>query len=221
MSKKALATIQVGLAFLIWSLVGPILNRSSFTALQSLCASSLLACLYLLVYASITGKLHHFVALKKERWLLAFLLTAGFCGVLWFQSLTLLPIALAVLLYNMGPVFTFLLGALLLKEAIGRMRLFALFISLVGVTFLVSNNLSVSSFNSTIFFGLLTVLCAALLHAAQTVLAKKLTPHYPPWLIVWCIMLAQFIAALPFAVLHQWQLTPFSLGSIRYSPTNR
>lgn len=139
--------------------------------------------------------------------------------MLWFQSLTLLPIALAVLLYNMGPVFTFMLSALLLKEAIGWVRLLALFISLAGVILLVSNDLSASSFDRTFFFGVLTVLCAALLHAAQTVLAKRLTPHYPSWLIVWCIMLAQFIVALPFAVMHQWQLTPFSIGSILYLST--
>ncbi len=32
-------------------------------------------------------------------------------------------------------------------------------------------------------------------------------------------MLAQFIVALPLAVMHQWQLTPFSIGSVLYLST--
>lgn len=213
MNEKIVTFIKVGIAFFIWSLLGPILNLSSFTAIQIVWGISILACVYLILYSYFHSK---FAELKVVKWdliLLIFLLASGLSGVLWFQSLILLPIGQAVLLYSVVPLFTFILGFLFLKEGAEITKAIALIIGILGVVVILSNDLGRFTLGTKFFFGVVAVLSAAFLTATQAIIAKKFSLHLPTWITVLLIMFAQTIIATPFAFSQEWQVTQFAIGS--------
>ncbi len=207
MSKHNTVFVKVGLSFFFWSLLGPIFNLSSFTAYQNIWLISFLPIVYILSYAVIFGKIGILKQIRINGPFLLFMLTSGFSGVLWLYSLTLLPIANAVFLYSSAPVFTLLLSILFIKEKIYSIRLFAIFLGIVGIVVLLSENLKGFSLS----IGSIVVLISALLTASQALVSKKYFLHYPTWVTVLLIMISQAIITFPFALSHSWKSNELSL----------
>jgi len=213
-SPKLSAFLKVGFAFFIWSLSGPILNLSSFSAIQTIWGISILAVIYLLFYSFFNSKISELKVVKLNMVLLIFLLASGLSGVLWLQSLTLVPIAQAVLLYSVVPIFTFVLGFLFLKEGLQLAKAFALTLGIVGVTIILLGDFGKLTVGTKFFFGTVAILAAAFLNAIQAVIAKKLSLNYPTWITVLLIMLAQVVIATPFAFSQKWEITPFAVSGV-------
>lgn len=210
------AFLKVVFAFFVWSLLGPILNLSSFTATQNIWLISVLACLYLLIYAGYKKRVSQLGTVKLSFSLIIFLIASGLSGVLWLQSLTLIPIAKAVLLYQVVPFFTFILGYLFLKEGLQGLKILAILLGFVGVAIILSKDLNSFSLANKLFFGVIAVLSAAFLTATQAVIAKRLSFHYPTWVTVLLIMVAQTIVATPFAFSQSFKITPFALAGVLF-----
>lgn len=207
MSKQNSAFIKVGLSFFFWSLLGPILNLSSFTAYQSIWLISVLPIVYLLFYAGFSKKVGNLKKIKLNLPFLLFMLASGFSGVLWLYSLILLPIANAVFLYSSAPIFTLLLSMIFLKEKALGTRLFAIFLGITGIGILLSGDL----IGFSLSVGSILVLTSAFLTASQAVISKKSFLHYPTWVTVLLIMISQAIIISPFALSSSWRFNEFSL----------
>jgi len=212
MRKYALTFFTVGISFFIWSLLGPILNTSSFTPLQTIWGQSIFACIYILIYAYATKNLKELKKIKQNKLLIVFLISSSFSGVLWLQSLTMLPIAQAVLLYSVVPLFTFIFSLFFFRERFNGILAFALILGFMGVLSILTPDLGSFSIKGKLL-GSITVLLAASLTSIQTIIAKKFHINYPVWITIFLIMAAQTIVALPFAFAHVWQFTPFAITS--------
>lgn len=210
------AFLKVVFAFFVWSLLGPILNLSSFTATQNIWFISVLACFYLLIYAWSKRIIDNLRMIKINSSLIIFLVASGLSGVLWLQSLTVMPIAKAALLYQVIPFFTFLLGYLFLKEGLQRLKIFAILLGFAGVVIILSREVDSFSLDNKLFLGVIAVLSAAFLTATQAVIAKKFSFHYPTWIMVFLIMIAQTIVATPFAFSQSFEITPFAVGGVLF-----
>lgn len=213
MNEHITAFIKVGFSFFVWSLLGPILNLSSFTVFQTIWGASIFALIYLVFYACFTKRFTQLKIIRLDLKLLLFLLSSGLSGVLWFYSLTLLPIAQAVLLYSIVPLLTFVLAFFFLKEALQNAKIISLLLGISGVGIILASNLGKLSFGDIFFFGVVTVLIAASLTAIQAIITKKLSINYPSWVTVLLIMLSQAIITTPLAFTHGWSITPFAFGS--------
>jgi drug/metabolite transporter (DMT)-like permease len=213
MKENITASIKVFFSFFIWSLLGPILNLSSFTVFQTIWGASVLATLYLILYAYFSKKFAQLKIIKLDLKLLLFLVSSGLSGVLWFYSLTLMPIAQAVLLYSTVPLLTFVLAFFFLKESLQVLKIISLLIGIVGVGIILATNLGKLSFSGIFFFGVVSVLIAASLTAVQAIITKKLSIQYKSWTTVLLIMLSQAIITTPFAFTHQFFITPFAIDS--------
>lgn len=210
------AFLKITFAFFVWSLLGPILNLSSFTATQNLWFISILACFYLLIYAWSKRIINNLQTIKINSSSIIFLIASGLSGVLWLQSLTLIPIAKAVLLYQIVPFFTFLLGYLFLKEGLQRLKIFAILLGFAGVAIILSKDLNSFSLDNKLFLGIMAVLSAAFLTATQAVITKKFSFHYPTWVTVFLVMIAQTMVATPFAFSQSFEVTPFAVGGVLF-----
>src|SRR2546426_9574492 len=126
MNKRIIAFLKVGFAFFVWSLLGPILNLSPFSVIQTVWGASILAALYLVLFAFFTKKIIQLKIIKLDIKMLLFLFSSGLSGVLWFYSLTLMPIAQAVLLYSVVPLLTFVLALLFLNEELQITKIISL-----------------------------------------------------------------------------------------------
>src|SRR6266567_4520886 len=212
-NNRTTAFIKVGFSFFVWSLLGPILNLSSFTVFQVIWCASILAALFLISFACYIKKFDQLKVIRLNFKLLLFLLSSGLSGVLWFYSLTLLPIAQAVLLYSVVPLLTFILGFLFLRESFQITKFISLLLGVAGVGIILANSLGKLSFGSSLFFGVASVLVAASLTAIQAIIAKNLSSLYPSWITVLLIMLSQVIITTPIAFSNGWLITPFAIGT--------
>lgn len=126
--------------------------------------------------------------------------------VLWYVSLSYLPLAQAVGLMFLGPLITAVGARLFLKEDIGRERKFAILIGFIG-----GGIISQSSFiPGTITFIALLPILAATCFSGATLMIRKLTKDDSPQLITTYLLLFMapvlFIPTIFFGTMPQpWQ----------------
>jgi drug/metabolite transporter (DMT)-like permease len=129
-------------------------------------------------------------------------LRAGFHAagyVLWYLAVALIPLAEAAALGFSGPIFVAIGAALFLGESVHRRRWAAVAIGFAGVLVIVRPGFADAN------LGTLLMLASVPLIAASNLVAKKLTAHDRPEVIVfWQSVLASG-CFLPFAVLD-WQV---------------
>ncbi len=112
--------------------------------------------------------------------------------VLWYYSLTKLPLAQAVGLMFLGPLITTVGARLFLKETIGRERGLAILIGFVGGGLISHTSLSTGDLS---LLALCPILAAACFSGA-TLMIRKLTKDDSPQLIV--VYLLLFMAPILF-----------------------
>lgn len=208
MTRKNLAFLSVGLAYVIWSFLGVIFQTSSFTAFQNIFLFSFLTCLYIIFVPQLRRKT---IPLSKITWnknLLFFCITSGLSAAFWFEGLSILPIAQAILLYASTPFFAYALESILLHNSFEQKRILALSLGLLGIIIIVIQNLSSS--HSIHILGALCVLLGAFLNALQGIYNKKIAHQYSLLSIVLFIMLAQTVVTLPLAFISIWHINLYS-----------
>lgn len=212
MTTKTTTFFKVAIAYFIWSLLGPILNLSSFTPFQNIFLADLVVAITLLLVPKFRKEIIHTGTNLFSKNTLIFTLAAGFAGVIWLKALTLLPIAQAVLLYSSLPFFAFLLEVTHLKEKFNAKRLLALVGGLCGVILILVGGLSLHS----MLIGVVAVLIAAFLQAVAGVFNKKMSKSYSITTIIMFNMIGQIAISLPLAFSTHWHVTFFSLAMMLF-----
>lgn len=117
----------------------------------------------------------------------------GLAGVgLYYAALERLPLANAVMINKLSPVFVIVFAVVFLKEQVNRHQRAALIIALIGAVLVVRPGL-----DYTLFSGILALMSAAFAGAAYTVV-RKLTQYDSPVLIVFYFCLISSVVLLPF-----------------------
>ncbi|NOZ42421.1 MAG: DMT family transporter [Alphaproteobacteria bacterium] len=122
--------------------------------------------------------------------------TGSVIGV--FYAVSLIPLADAVAFSYAAPIFATILAVFILKEKIGKHRIFAIGAAFIGVLILVRPGFQ------TISIGIVAALGASVFFAATLICVKLLTRRADPTIV----SLMAFIVALPItlvAALFHWQ----------------
>ncbi len=110
--------------------------------------------------------------------------------VLWYISLSYMPLAQAVALMFLGPLITLLGAKLFLKETISRERSLAILIGFVGGGFISHTTFAVGAFSLIAILPILAATC----FSGATLMVRRLTKEDSPQLIV--VYLLLFMAPL-------------------------
>ncbi len=93
-------------------------------------------------------------------------------GLLFFYSITILPLAEAIALSFVAPLIALYLAAILLKERIGRAAIIASLLGLMGVIVILAGRLNSGTHDPRAMIGVAAVLGSALLYAYNIVLTR-------------------------------------------------
>ncbi|HXS15132.1 MAG TPA: DMT family transporter [Candidatus Saccharimonadales bacterium] len=215
MDKKLLAFLGVAFSYIVWSLMGLVLNKSAFTPFQNefLASATVVICLLLIPNFRKKLQISKKMLFTKQALLLG--ISAGIAGALWLNALTLLPIGQAVFLYNSLPLFAFIFEILLLKESLDIKRFGILLTGIVGLGIILSSDLSTN--HQFFSLGSLAVLTAAFFQALAGISNKKLSKTHSIETILLIITFFQTIVVAPIALMQPWHFTLLSfLGAIGF-----
>ena len=169
---RLLGILSISSAAVIWGLNGVIVNMISLDAFTIAFFRVFLASLILLPFMVIFRM--HDLARIGSCWKLlilnGLLLSLGWAFL--FASMKLIPIAEAVLLNYLGPVFTAILSPMILKERIGRASVAALLMSILGI-YLISHEELLNGASGDIL-GIIYGLLAGLSYAGFIIVSKRL-----------------------------------------------
>ena len=169
---RLLGILSISSAAVIWGLNGVIVNMISLDAFTIAFFRVFLASLILLPFMAIF-KMYDLTRIKscwKPLILNGLLLSLGWAFL--FASMKLIPIAEAVLLNYLGPVFTAILSPIILKERIGRASVAALLMSILGI-YLISHEELLNGASGDIL-GIIYGLLAGLSYAGFIIVSKRL-----------------------------------------------
>lgn len=190
-------------AFLIWSFLGVLLNKSSFTAFQNAFLLSSFAVLWLFLILLGKRQIASLNKIKLNPSFFMFSLISGVAGVIWLKALTLIPVAQALFLFSSLPIFALLIEIIIFKEKITRIHLLAILSGFIGIVILVSGDL-IGHGDPFFSIGGILVLFVAMLFAIQGFLIKKMGTSYPFILMIIIVMFSQMLVSAPFAFSSPW-----------------
>lgn len=126
----------------------------------------------------------------------AFLFLRGFAGTLallcYFFSLQNLPLATAVVIQNLSPLFATIVAIYILKEQTSHLQWFLIFISFAGIVFVRGFDFQIPWTNLVV--GVFGALCSAFAYN----FVRKLKDFDPPLRIVFYFPLTSVIFLFPF-----------------------
>ncbi len=208
MGKKS-AYLKALFAFFIWSLLGPVLNLSSFTAFQNVVVQNTVGIITVLVILFYKKKLSSLTKIHFSKRIALFALTAGMVTLLVFEGLTLIPIATGFLILNMSPIIALLIEIFVFKEKLKPMRAIAIGGGLLGIVVLFSQHVLGSG---TIYYvGILLMMIATCSAVIRDFNGKEINKTYSVEIVIFIILVSGLVMSLPFAFHTPWKFTTYSL----------
>jgi drug/metabolite transporter (DMT)-like permease len=170
--QRLLGILSISSAAVIWGSNGVIVNMISLDAFTIAFFRVFLASLILFPFMAIfrMRDLTRIRSCWKLLLLNGFLLSLGWAFL--FASMKLIPIAEAVLLNYLGPVFTAILSPVILKEKLERASIAALLMSLLGI-YLISHEELLHGASGDLL-GIIYGLLAGLSYASFIIVSKML-----------------------------------------------
>jgi S-adenosylmethionine uptake transporter len=120
-------------------------------------------------------------------------------AILFFWSITVLPLAEAIALSFIAPLAALYLAAVLLGETIGRAAILASLLGLAGVGVIMAGRFGGSSYSQDSLWGVAAVLTSAILFAYNLVLARQQAQIAQPAEIAFFQTLTVLVCLLPVA----------------------
>jgi len=109
------------------------LSRLGFSSIQSTCMRAIITAVLLALFLALHDRKLLRISKKALPWaVLSGTASIAFFNVCYMQAIELLPLSLAVLLLYTAPAIVLVLSRLLFKEDLGKRKLIALGLSLVG-----------------------------------------------------------------------------------------
>ncbi len=125
--------------------------------------------------------------------------------MLWFYSLTIMPVNNAIALSFTAPLFTTILAMILLSEKVGYHRMMALLLGFVGAIIVLRPGTSAFNIQSLLVLG------TTCFWALASVFMKMLSRTEKPITIVFYFTLIMIPVSFPFAYMHWEPLTLIDL----------
>lgn len=205
MGRKS-AYLKAFLAFFIWSLLGPILNTSTFTAFQNIFLQSIIAVVIMVLILVRTKQINTLVHLHINKPLLLFALTAGCTGVMFLYSLTLIPIAQALFLFSCIPLIALAIEIIIFRQKAKFIHFIAIGLGLLGIIIMLSQDFMATGFGA-LSLGSFLVLSAAFTANIRDFTIKKIGNTYSLEIIIFIIVFSQAIMSIFFALHAPWHVT--------------
>lgn len=138
--------------------------------------------------------------------LIPFIISGSILGLAWvclFTAFNNTSISIAVLVYNMGPVYVLIFTPILLKERISRIQILTILGAFLGLLLIVSGTINAKDFSLTgLGFGIIS----GLLYACLVLINRMVKTEYDSSTITLVQMVSAAIVLLPFVFL-EGQLT--------------
>jgi len=93
---------------------------------------------------------------------------------IWFAGIPLLDVSVVAVLFATNPIYTAVLGYLILKEPFKKRYFIALFLSILGVVFTFSSQGALQSHSFSNMWAMIMIIIAAVLYSLYMVLSKKM-----------------------------------------------
>lgn len=210
MPKPAQYMVLSALGFSLMSLFVKLSSQAGIPVMQILAARAFIS--LLLSYATL--KAINIPVFGQNHTLL---LARGFVGFLAltmvYYSVTHLPLAVATVIQFLNPIFTAILGFILLKEVMNRALIYCTVCSIAGVIIMVApfetlqETLSTDTLSP---FALIVGLGGAILSALAYIIVRKLGSTEHPLVIVFYFPLVALPASVPF--FYQDFVMPNTIG---------
>lgn len=130
--------------------------------------------------------------------------------VLFFAAYTYATIGNAVIIFYTYPIFTALLGKIIIKEQISRRQVVLLSMAFIGIILAFSNK--PFTLNNDDIVGMLAAMASALIYALTVVLFKSETRNYSLGHLIFYQNAAGLVLLAPFFQFQKATLTDYSLG---------
>ncbi|MDR5659465.1 DMT family transporter [Serpentinicella sp. ANB-PHB4] len=209
--EKVLSTLAILLTVFFWG----ISTSSSKIAIAEVPPSTL--ALLRFTIASIILFTIKKAKYKKEKLKRGDILPAMLCGLvgvtIYFNfenyGVSLISAANATILLAAVPLFTIILERIVFKTPIGLQKGLGICLSILGVSFVIRNSLSINT-NMQEIIGSLLLIGAALSWASYSILSKKLDGKYPTVFLTFYQNLFGAIFLIPFSLVEHSRWQPIS-----------
>jgi len=195
MTNKYLSIAQAMLAFALWSTLGVFFNRVPLHPATYVVFGSLVGLCFLYLWYYVTrGGIPNF----RFSWpLVGLFVIAGVKGVIWFRALSLLPIATAMLVHNLAPVFALVFAPVLIREKPGFNHLIAVTTGFLGLATL----LKLDSAGTPLWsMGMAFAIATAVGSGFQDVIQRKLSGTIPGPAQAFIFILGQALGSVFFLI---------------------
>ena len=146
--------------------------------------------------------------------LMPFILSGMTIGLAWvslFAAFKNTSISIAVLVYNMCPVYVLILAPVVLKEQLGKIQRITALVAFLGLFSIVSSAINATDFN---IVGLGFGLTSGVLYAVVVLINRKTKTEFDTSTISFIQILSAAIVLLPFVILEGQIMSVFKLDII-------
>jgi drug/metabolite transporter (DMT)-like permease len=192
------AVAKVALATLLFSFNPLLFARIHLDPLELFWTANVFSALVVGLLLAIGRRGPELVAIVKTRPVTLVLLSIAFVGnnLLYISALRSTTIANSVLTHYAAPALVFVMGAVWLKEHVGRRALVALGLAFAGLVLLLNPAALIAADRHTA--GILLGLGSAVFYAEEIVLKKILVDDHPPLSVVFMYLAVSIVALAPF-----------------------
>ncbi|MBQ8211920.1 MAG: EamA family transporter, partial [Treponema sp.] len=190
-----LCTILAGVLWGTISVFLKSLSSSGLSLIQITACRAVFSSFFLFVYFLVKDK--NLLKIKvKDIWMFVGtgVVSLTFFSLCYFSTILESGASIAVILLYTSPIFIFLLSAILFKEKITKIKLFALILTFVGCIFVTGiggeNHLSAK--------GLFIGLCAGFGYALYSIFSRFALEKYKPLTVTFYTFVFSSISLLPF-----------------------
>jgi drug/metabolite transporter (DMT)-like permease len=187
--------IKLVFVMIIWGSLGVFTRSIPMSALSLAFLRAFIALPVLFVVMKIKK-------VEKEKWQLfiPYIISGILLGFGWltlFYGFKHTSISSAVIIYNMCPVYVMILAPLVLKETISKIQIAMIFISFLGLTLIVGNNLS----EGYGYMGLLLSAISGMLYAAIVIINRSIKVRVNNHTATFVQISTAMVVLLPFVLI--------------------
>jgi len=196
---QTIAIILTMMAMVMFTGMGICIRKAStdLHILQVVFFRNLLACLVMIPILSSSG--FKKITLKNRPFYFLRALVGSVGMIAGFTSLTLIPLAEATAISFTAPIFVTISASFLLGEIIRIRRIFAITVGFIGMLVIVQPGIQ------SITLGIVLAFLAAISHAINALIAKKLTKTETTQAIVaWMVVMLVPITFIPAVLVWKW-----------------
>lgn len=202
--------LKLSLVMLLWGSIGVFTRYINVSPI-------ILAFLRAIIAIPVLYTFHRLYKNQSEsniKKLIPFVISGGILGLAWlclFTAFKNTSISIAVLAYNMCPVYVLISAPIILKERLNRIQIMTIIGAFAGLLIIVSNALNSSDFS---LVGLGFGIVSGLLYATLVIINRMVKTEMESSTITLIQMISATIILLPFCVFDERVMTITKLDTL-------